>query len=119
MIHSENEEMSVERSAEVALGQLSPPLSRYWAYSFMKRHDDFKSANPTPMETERIRATTHENINNFFDVLEPLIHEHRYEGSLICNFDETMVSFTPKRCRVYAPRTYKTCYVEEKKMTHT
>lgn len=59
------------------------------------------------LDIDRARASTPENIGNFFDELEILYQEKKFIPALMFNMDESMIRYSPQELRIVVHSEYQ------------
>src|SRR5579859_37208 len=78
-----------------------PPLGKHWVTRFIKRHPQLKTVLGKTIEASRLRETSSEILNKWFDVYEATVKEHNIQPQNIYNMDETGFSIgTLQHCKV-------------------
>jgi 4-hydroxybenzoate polyprenyltransferase len=91
----------------------SDSVSQGWINSFVSRQPDLKIRKSSPLELDRAKFATPENISAYFDSIEALYTEHNYHPSMIANFDESMVDYNKKKLVVIGRAESKRQYAAE------
>lgn len=79
-----------------------------WYYNFMKRNPDLSLRQPENTSIARARGFNRDNVEGFFNLLERLCDENKFDGTRIFNVDESGFSTVQKRCqKVVAARGKK------------
>ena len=84
-------------------------VSNGWWEGFCRRHPNITLRTPASLSKARALATTHEVINQYFDILEDVLTTHNLfdKPYQIFNLDETGMPLDPKPLKVVASRGEK------------
>ena len=87
-------------------------LTSGWRHSFVKRHaEELKVQSPRLLEPERAAVTPEELNSFFFQTLNPLRLERKYDPSLVANFDETMLQILKDKTQCLIPSSQRHAFV--------
>jgi DDE superfamily endonuclease len=79
-----------QRENEITISLLSPlKFGDSWVQRFLHRHPELETAISCTIESSRIKETSKEAINKWFDELMEVIKEYRIEIENMYNMDET------------------------------
>jgi hypothetical protein len=80
-----------------------------WLKGFLKRHAEILSVRlPQDISAARVKSFTKENVNKFFDLLEPELKEINFNSNRLYNCDENRVSVVQhKNTKVIATKNKK------------
>lgn len=70
-----------------------------WYYSFMARNPQLRLRQPECISMSRVKGFNKENVNEFFDLLESVVDEHKFDGTRIYNMDESGFSTVQKKAQ--------------------
>jgi len=83
-------------------------LSDQWPSRFINRHSELESIIPESIEAVRIKESSHEVLQKWFDDIHSIIQTHNIRAENIYNMDETGFSFeTIKATRVVIDKTQR------------
>lgn len=68
-----------------------------WYYSFLGRHPTISLRQPESISLARCRGFSKTNVHHFFDVLEKIVDENKFDSFHIYNVDESGFSTVQKR----------------------
>lgn len=78
-----------------------------WLYSFMRRNPILSFRKPEATSLSRVLAFNKEEVNIFFDNLQKIYDERKFEAHRIFNVDETGISNVHVPSRIAAPKGQK------------
>ena len=105
--------MEVRKKAQII--RPSKSFSRAYSYHFVKRNEKIiKPASMVRIDPNK-KKCTRKKVEKFFNNLSFLSENKEYLPEMIWNFDETMVRWNSKRCKVLVPSYKKNGLKKEKK----
>ncbi|XP_030749721.1 uncharacterized protein LOC115877614 [Sitophilus oryzae] len=80
-----------------------------WLRAFLRRHKNLTLRKPQGLSKARIKGFTKENVDHFFDLLEPAMEKIQFNALRIYNVDETgITAVQSKHPRVISLKGKKT-----------
>lgn len=68
-----------------------------WYYAFMKRHPELSLRQPECVSIARCKGFNRKNVYEFFDILEKIVDENKFDALTIYNVDESGFSTVQKK----------------------
>ena len=72
----------------VRAGGPAPRLGANWVYRFLIRHPELKRKRSSKLKRARVRSSTKEAFNGFFNLLEYYVAEKQIKVNNIANIDK-------------------------------
>ena len=69
--------------------QYNPPIGKLWPQRFLCRHPDLATTISRTIESSRLKETSHEAIEDWFNGFEETIAEYQISVENMYNMDET------------------------------
>lgn len=98
----------IERQKTYPIG-----ISLMWIIDFLKRTPSIHLAPARVLEEERSANSTKQELDRYFDLLVGLVAKHKYDLSMIANFDETYLVWGCNRWKVVTRSTNKSGMLKE------
>ena len=67
----------------------NPPIGKLWPQRFLHRHPDLATTISCTIESSRLKETSHEAIEDWFNIFEETISEYQISVENMYNMDET------------------------------
>ena len=102
----------IPKKASADLKQDIQGVSMDWVDGWLKRHTEVAEVIARPVEPERIKFASRKNVTAFFDLVDTLFEENKYDPSMIANWDETFLVYLENGRRVLVRAGTKQGYVK-------
>ena len=87
-------------------------VSMSWVDGWLERHSEVAEVLARPVEPERIKFASRNNVTAFFDLVDTLFEENKYDPSMIANWDETFLLYLASGKKVLVRAGTKQGYVK-------
>ncbi|XP_072392413.1 uncharacterized protein [Diabrotica undecimpunctata] len=90
-------QLAIRNNLSHPFSEIDGNAGKKWLRNFLRRHPNLSIKKPQKISKNRIKGFTPENINRFFDILEPAMNKINFNPLRVYNVDETGITIVQSK----------------------